>query len=92
MLFTKSNRRGQVTMSLEFVDQAMKRGLQPFARVIPVHVDVRWHEKRMIVAGFSPDFDEVPEGEITPEYEALFVDGRHAPHFRRVTLARWPQP
>ena len=78
-------RRGMFRMTPEFIQMAIERGLNPMDRMIVLDIRTSWFGPWIEVCAYHPDFDEVKLGEITPEYEGIFVDGRRSPFWRRVS-------
>lgn len=75
---------GKARMSQPFVDLAICEGLNPCDRFIPLHVESDWSRDELTIVGYHPDFEEISEGEMIPEYHGTFVDGRRSPHWQRV--------
>ncbi len=42
-------------------------------QLIPVHVEMLWHEDALAYTALSPDFEAISEGDEVPTYDILFT-------------------
>lgn len=62
-------------------------GVNLFAGMIVLDVDIDWHSDSRIYKAAHPQFREVLPGETLPEYTAVFHAGQTEPEWREVTFA-----
>jgi hypothetical protein len=77
-------RYGWVRLSTQAFDQAAAQGINIFDHFLPLSVQTDAMRREVIVGGYHPSFDEIPEGSAIPEYRGVFVDGRVTPSWQRV--------
>lgn len=83
-MLVPSRRFGFIRLSIDLVDEIARAGLNPCNRMIPLEVKVDFISRQAEIFGWHPEFDELHEPEVIPEYRAIFVDGRASPYLERV--------
>jgi len=56
-------------------------GANMFSDMVPLDIQRDWISGRTTYLAWHPDFEEVPDGYITPEYEAIFESGEVKPRW-----------
>ena len=79
MMANQIRKIGRVRISRLFVESAFAEGLNPFDRAVVFHVDYNYPRDEFQYEMAHPDFKELAEGEIMPDYTGTFVDGRRSP-------------
>jgi hypothetical protein len=76
-------RIGRFAMSLELVERDPDTARAIMGRCIVVRCEMMYEHQTLKYIALSPDFDEVPYGEITPEYRVIISDGGKRIEFER---------
>ena len=78
-----NKRIGRFAMSRQLVEQDSEIARAVMGRCIVVRCEMMyWHDTLEYMA-LSPDFDEVPQGTVTPEYDVIISDGGKHIEFKR---------
>lgn len=68
-------RIGRFAMSRQLVEHDPETARAVMGRVIVVRCEMRYHSDTLEYVALSPDFAEVPQNMIAPEYDVLISDG-----------------
>ena len=70
-------RIGKFTVEDRLLREAVDsgHGANLFVGMVPLDIQRDWISGRTVYLAWHPDFNDVPEGYITPEYEAVFDAG-----------------
>ncbi|MBK6322361.1 hypothetical protein [Candidatus Aalborgicola defluviihabitans] len=78
------NRRiGRFAMSRQLVERDPETARAVMGRVIVVRCEMMYMYNTLEYMALSPDFDEVPEGMIAPEYDVHISDSGSRIEFKR---------
>lgn len=76
-----TKRKGVVKVTKEFYENEWPTVCQIFKHFRPSHIEFRhWENDVWYFFGTSEFFDELKEGEATPEYLAIFTSDGKVPH------------
>ena len=70
-------------MSRQLVERDPETARAVMGRVIVVRCEMMYHTDTLEYMALSPDFDDVPQGMIAPEYEVHISDGGARIEFKR---------
>lgn len=76
-------RIGRFAMSRELVERDPETARAVMGRCIVVRCEMMYTHDSLEYMAISPDFDEVPEGTIAPEYDVIISDGGRRIEFKR---------
>ena len=76
-------RIGRFAMSRQLVERDPETARAVMGRCIVVRCEMMYEHDTLEYIAISPDFDEVPYGEIAPEYSVAISDGGKRIEFKR---------
>ena len=76
-------RIGRFAMRREIVEQDPETARAIMARCIVVRCEMMYAHDTLEYVALSPDFDEVPQGAIVPEYDVIISGGGRRIEFKR---------
>lgn len=76
-------RIGRFAMSRQIVERDPKTARAIMGRCIVVRCEMMYAHDTLEYVALSPDFDEVPNGVITPEYDVIISEGGKRIEFKR---------
>lgn len=76
-------RIGVFTMSRQLVERDQETARAVMGRCIVVRCEMMYSRDALEYMALSPDFDEVPEGMIVPQYDVIIGDGGRRIEFKR---------
>lgn len=86
-------RIGRFVMSRELVERNPETARAIMGRCIVVRCEMMYHIDTLEYVALSPDFDELPQGMIVPEYEVIiFEDGQRIEFKRSNAELRGAEP
>lgn len=77
------NRVGRFALSRDIVHHDPDTARAIMGRCIIVKCEMMYVRDGFEYIALSPDFDEVPEGEITPDYDVVISEGGQRIEFKR---------
>ena len=87
------NRRiGRFAMSRQLVERDPETARAVMGRVIVVRCEMMYMYNTLEYMALSPDFDEVPEGMIAPEYDVHISDSGSRIEFKRSNVMSRAKP
>ena len=82
-----NKRIGRFAMSRELVERDPETARAVMGRCIVVRCEMMYHMDALEYVALSPDFDELPQGMIAPEYDVIISDGGKRIEFKRSNAA-----
>jgi hypothetical protein len=76
-------RIGRFALRLELVERDQETARAIMGRCIVVRCEMMYQHDTLEYIALSPDFDEVPQGMITPEYDVIISEGGKRIEFKR---------
>ena len=76
-------RIGRFAMSAQLVKRDPETARAVMGRCIVVRCEMMFEHDTLEYIALSPDFDEVPQGNIAPEYDVIISDGGKSIEFKR---------
>lgn len=76
-------RIGRFAMSRQLVERDPETARSIMGRCIVVRCEMMYASKTLEYVALSPEFDEVPQGEITPGYDVIISEGGKRIEFKR---------
>ena len=89
----RDRRLGRFRVSAQFLDDARDgMGANLFRDIIPLDVQRDFESEITTYLAWHPSFEKVPEGQIIPEYEAIFSATSATPTWRRCSDTTGAKP
>ena len=78
-----NKRIGRFVLSLQLTEQYPATARAIMGRCIVVRCEMMYVHDTLEYIALSPDFDEVPNGNIVPEYDVIISEGGNSIEFKR---------
>jgi hypothetical protein len=78
-----NKRIGRFAISRQLAERDPETARAVMGRCIVVRCEMMYAHDTLEYMALSPDFDEVPQGQIVPEYDVIISDGGKCIEFKR---------